>query len=143
MKAPTPIPTPETAPFWEGTVAGELRIQQCNGCGRFYFYPRPFCRYCTSTDVEWRTVSGAARLISYVVNHRPLPPADPDVPIIIALVELAEGPRLLTNIVGVEPDPERLPLDSPLTVDFKPRGEQVLPVFRIQDPVPGGEDSRA
>ena len=143
LRGSVPTPTPETAPFWEGTAAGELRIQHCNACDRFYFYPRPFCRYCASPDVEWRTVSGSARLISYVINHRPLPPADPDVPMIIALVELAEGPRLLTNIVGTEPDPERLPLDAALRVEFEPREEQVLPVFRIQEQASLGDGPRA
>src|ERR1700733_15354572 len=96
-----PGPTPETEPFWAGTLAGELRVQRCNSCGRHYFYPRPFCRYCQSADVAWQVVSGAGRLISYVINYRPLPPADPAEPQVIAQVELA------------------------------PRGDQVLPVFRL------------
>jgi uncharacterized OB-fold protein len=128
-----PQPTPETAPFWAGTLAGELRIQRCNACGRYYFYPRPFCRYCASRDVEWRTVSGRGRLLSYVINYRPLPPAAPDRPQIIALVGLEEGPRMLTNIVGVAADPERLPLDAPVRVSFEARGDQALPVFRLAE----------
>jgi uncharacterized OB-fold protein len=81
--------------------------------------------------VEWHAVSGRGRLLSYIINYRPLPPAAPDRPQIIALVELDEGPRLLTNIVGVPPDPERLPLDAPLRVDFEGRGDQAIPVFRL------------
>lgn len=126
-----PVPTPETAPFWAGTLAGELRIQHCKGCGKYYFYPRPFCRYCQSRDVEWRTVSGAGRLVSYVINYRPLPPADPAEPQVIALIELDEGPRMLSNIVGVAPEPENLPLDARVRVRFEPRGEQALPVFSL------------
>lgn len=126
-----PVPTPETAPFWAGTLAGELRIQHCNSCGKYYFYPRPFCRYCQSRDVEWRTVSGAGRLVSYVINYRPLPPADPAEPQVIALIELDEGPRMLSNIVGVVPEPENLPLDARVRVKFEPRGEQTLPVFSL------------
>jgi uncharacterized OB-fold protein len=126
-----PVPTPETAPFWAGTLAGELRIQQCNSCGKHYFYPRPSCRYCQSRDVEWRTVSGTGRLISYVINYRPVPPADPGEPQVIALVELDEGPRMMTSIVGVSPEPENLALDSRVRVGFEPRGEQALPVFRL------------
>jgi hypothetical protein len=132
----TPAPTPETETFWAGTLAGELRIQHCNNCGRYYFYPRPFCRYCQSRDVEWRTVSGTGRLISYVINYRPVPPAEPDQPQIIALVELDEGPRMLTNIVGVDPEPENLPLDGRVRVEFEPRGDQALPVFRLEAEVP-------
>jgi uncharacterized OB-fold protein len=126
-----PVPTPETEPFWAGTLAGELRIQHCNNCGKFYFYPRPFCRYCQSRDVEWRAVSGAGRLVSYVINYRPLPPADPAEPQVIALIELDEGPRMLSNIVGVTPEPENLPLDARVRVQFEPRGEQALPVFSL------------
>jgi uncharacterized OB-fold protein len=126
-----PVPTPETGPFWAGTLAGELRVQQCENCGKYYFYPRPFCRYWQSRDVAWRTVSGTGRLVSYVINYRPLPPADPAEPQVIALVELDEGPRLMTNIVGVSPEPENLPLDSRVRVAFEPRGDQALPVFRL------------
>jgi len=56
-----------------------------------YFYPRSFCPVCQSADVEWTDVSGRGRLVSYVINHRPLPPADLGVPQVIALVELEEG----------------------------------------------------
>jgi uncharacterized OB-fold protein len=128
-----PTPTPETEPFWDGTLRGELRMQRCNSCRRFYFYPRPFCRYCASRDVEWQIMSGRGRLISYIINYRPSPSAVPDEPQVIALVELEEGPRLLTNIVGAEPSPENLPLDAPVTVDFEPRDGQAIPVFRLAD----------
>ena len=130
-----PLPTPETEHFWAGTREGELRIQHCNNCGRNYFYPRPFCRYCQSRNVEWRVVSGLGTLVSYVINYRPLPPADPAEPQVIALVELDEGPRMLTNIVGVAPEPENLPLDARVRVEFEPRGEQALPVFRLESQV--------
>lgn len=128
-----PAATPETEPFWAAARDGELRIQRCNSCGRHYFYPRPFCRYCASRDVEWCRVSGFGRLVSYVINHRPLPPAAPDEPQIIALVELDEGPRMLTNIVGVEPVPENLPLDGRVRVGFESRDGQALPVFQMED----------
>jgi uncharacterized protein len=126
-----PTPTPETETFWEGTLAGELRIQQCNSCGRYYFYPRPFCKFCQSSDVAWHTVSGAGTLISYIINYRPFPPAETDKPQVIALVKLDEGPTMMSNIVGVAAEPENLPLDARVQVDFEPRGDQALPVFRI------------
>ena len=126
-----PTPTPETETFWAGTKAGELRIQHCNNCGRYYFYPRPFCKFCQSSNVVWETVSGKGTLISYIINYRPFPPAETDKPQVIALVKLDEGPTMMSNIVGVAPEPENLPLDAPVQVDFEPRGEQALPVFRI------------
>jgi len=74
----TPTPTPETAPYWAAaaaaTTAGRLSIQRCRPCGRHYFYPRSFCPRCQSADVEWTDVSGRGRLISYVINYRPIPP---------------------------------------------------------------------
>lgn len=125
-----PVPTPETAEFWAGTLAGELRMQQCGDCQRFYFYPRSFCRYCSSTNVHWRTLSGDGRLVSYVINHRPFG-ADNDDPQVIALVQLDEGPTMLTNIIDVEPDPAKLPLDARVRVTFEDRGDQALAVFTL------------
>ncbi len=127
MPGPTPLPTPDTAPYWEGAAAGELRIQQCTSCTEYYFYPRPFCPRCGSAEVEWRVTSGRATLISYVINHRTFPPED--APQVIALVRLDEGPQMMSNIVGVEPLPENLPLDMPLRVTFEQRGEYAIPMF--------------
>jgi uncharacterized OB-fold protein len=127
MPGSTPLPTPDTAPYWEGAAAGELRIQQCTSCTEYYFYPRPFCPRCGSDAVEWRVTSGRATLISYVINHRTFPPSD--APLVIALVQLDEGPQMMSNVVGVEPLPENLPLDMPLRVTFEQRGEYAIPVF--------------
>ena len=127
---PVPKPTPETQPYWDGALAGELRIQRCTSCGEFYFYPRPFCPRCLSADVQWVTVSGRARLHSYVINHRAAPGFEAEAPYVIAIVELEEGPRMMANLVGVEPRPERLPLDMDLEVDFAQRGNMRIPVFR-------------
>lgn len=130
MPGPQPTPTPETLPFWEAAAREQLQIQRCTPCGVHYFYPRPFCPTCGSDDVEWTQVSGRARLLSYVINHRPLPPFPADEPLIVAMVELEEGPRLMTNIVDVHPVPEDLPLDMQLEVSFRRQGEFTLPVFR-------------
>jgi len=73
--------------------------------------------------------SGRATLYSYVISHRPAPGFEDDAPYAIAVVELEEGPRMMTNIVGVEITPENLVLDMPLHVQFAARGEQQVPVF--------------
>ncbi|MYS79228.1 Zn-ribbon domain-containing OB-fold protein [Embleya scabrispora] len=125
-----PTPTPETAPYWDAAARGDLSVQFCLQCARHYFYPRPACPRCGGESVEWRTVAGRARLVSYVINHRPLPPFDATVPQIVALVELDEGPRMMTAIVGVEPAPEHLPLDLALEVAFVDCGDVRLPVFK-------------
>jgi uncharacterized OB-fold protein len=124
-----PEPTPDTQPFWDGCARGELRLQRCRHCGKPYFYPRPVCPSCGSTDVEWFTASGRATLYSYVINHRPAPGFEDDGPYAIAVVELAEGPRMMTNLTGVPNTPEDLILDMELQVTFEQRGEVSLPIF--------------
>ena len=126
-----PTPVPETAPFWAAAKDERLLIQRCRSCCRHYFYPRPFCPHCASDDVVWDEVSGRGRLVSYVINYRPLPPAVGAQ--VIALVQLDEGVRLLTNIVDATPDPAALPLDAPVLVTFQPCGDYKLPVFRLAD----------
>lgn len=122
-----PAATPETAPYWDGALAGELRLQRCRACANAYFYPRPYCPRCGTADVEWFTASGRATLASYVISMRAAPGFE--APYVIAIVELEEGPRMMTNIVGVEPNPEALALDMPLEVRFEDRGEVSVPVF--------------
>jgi uncharacterized protein len=125
-----PVPTPDTAHYFEGTAAGELRIQRCGSCATAFFYPRSGCPHCGSTDLAWERASGRARLHTYVISHRAAPGFEDQVPYAIAVVELAEGPRMMTNIVGVANTPEALVLDMDLEVDFEPRGTVAVPVFR-------------
>ena len=126
---PAPKPTPDTQPFWDGTAAGELRIQRCQTCARHYFYPRPSCPHCGGDDVEWVRATGRATLYSYVINHRPAPGFEGEGPYAIAVVELEEGVRMMTNIVGVDNTPENLPLDMELQVVFEQRGDVTVPLF--------------
>jgi uncharacterized OB-fold protein len=128
-KRPLPEPTPETRHFWEGTKAGELRLQRCDDCRHMYFPPRPFCPKCASRNVSILKASGQAKLYSYVIHHRPAPGFTP--PYAIAVVELAEGPRMMTNIVGCPQTPEALLLDMPLQVTFEKQTESItLPLFK-------------
>ena len=128
LPRPQPKPSPETAHFWEGTLEGELRLQRCRSCGDAYFPPQPWCPHCAGADVDVFVASGRASLYSYVVNHRPAPGFD--APYVLAVVELEEGPRMLTNLVDVAPDPEALPLDQAVEVTFVTVGETALPAFR-------------
>ena len=130
-KRPIPEPTPETAEFWAGARRGELRIQRCNGCARAYFYPRPFCPFCSSKDVAWFTASGRGTLYSYVINYRPAYGFQDYAPYVIAVVQLDEGPRMMTNIIGVDPTPENLPIDLPVEVTWEKQDDVItLPIFR-------------
>lgn len=128
-KVPLPKPTPETEHFWDGTRLGELRLQRCDDCQQVYFPPRPFCPSCASREVSVFNASGKAMLYSYVINHRPHPAFDG--PYSIAVVQLEEGPRMMTNIVNVEQTPEALTLDMPLEVVFEELNEQIfMPYFQ-------------
>ena len=113
-KKPIPQATPETQDFWDGIKRGEFRLQRCSNAkcaNKPYFPPRPFCPECGSRDVASFTASGRGKLHTYVINQRPAPGFEADAPYAIAVVELNEGPRLLTNITGVAQTPETLPLD--------------------------------
>ncbi|HUD49892.1 Zn-ribbon domain-containing OB-fold protein [Parvibaculum sp.] len=135
---PLPLPTPETQHFWDGCKAGELRLQRCGECNHTYFPPRPFCPACSSRNVEIFKASGKATLYSYVINHRPRPDFG-DKPHSIAVVTLAEGPRMMTNIIDCPQTPEALILDMPLEVTFEKANEEIsLPKFKpAQTPAKG------
>lgn len=126
---PLPQPTPETLHFWEGTKAGELRLQRCSDCDQAYFPPRPFCPHCSSRNVEVFAASGRATLYSYVIHHREVPGFT--APYAIAVVELEEGPRMMTNIVGCDQTPEALQLDMELEVTYEECSDEIsLPLFQ-------------
>lgn len=135
-RKPLPEPTPETQEFWDGTRAGELRLQRCNDCKHVYFPPRPFCEKCASRSVAWFKASGRGKLHSYVINHRPAFGFENDAPYAIAVVMLDEGVKMMTNLVEVAQTPEALQLDMPLEVTFDAVTEKItLPKWR---PAKGG-----
>ena len=124
-----PTPTPETKHYWDGAKDGKLILQKCNYCSGNYFPPRPFCPKCGSRSVQEFQASGKGSLYSYVINHLPSPGFTP--PFAIAVVELEEGPRLMSNIVECEQTPEALELDMPLEVTFEKLNDDItLPQFK-------------
>ena len=128
---PIPVPTPETRPYWEAARRHELVVQRCRSCSQHFFYPRAACPHCLSGDLEWRRVSGRGTLHTFTVAHRGQKNFPLGSPYVIAIVELAEGPRLMTNLVGVEPDPARLTIGMPVEVVFEDVSPAIaLPRFR-------------
>ena len=127
------LPTPEgdTIEFWEATKEERLLIKHCNACGAYSYYPRPFCPKCWSENVEWFEASGKATLYSWsVIYSNDMPPFKDKVPYVAAIVDLAEGPRMMTNIVGCPQTPEALVLDMPLQVKFEKFSDEIsLPLF--------------
>ena len=131
MPRPLPRPTPETQHFWDGTRAGELRLQRCGACEKVYFPPRPFCPECASKDVSVFPATGRATLHSYVISQRAMPDSGFEAPFSIAVVQLEEGPRMLSNVVETPQTPEALVLDMPLEVVFAAQSDEIsLPLFR-------------
>ena len=127
---PLPVPTPETQAFWDGCLAGELRLQKCDACAHTYFPPRDFCPACSGRRVTTFKASGKASLYSYIINHRPRPDFGTE-PHSIAVVTLAEGPRMMTNIIDCPQTPEALQLDMALEVSFEKASDTIaLPKFR-------------
>jgi uncharacterized OB-fold protein len=126
-----PEPDAFTRTYWDAAAEGRLLIRRCGACGRAHHYPREFCPHCWSEDVTWETASGRATLYTWSVVHRnDLPPFSDRVPYVAAVVELAEGPRMMTEIVGeggdrVGADPD-LSGGTELEVAFR----EGIPVFR-------------
>lgn len=124
MRFDLPQPDLETEPFWDAAREGHLLIKRCLACEQFHFYPRPFCPRCWSDDVEWVEASGRATLYTWSVVHRnDLPPFNERVPYVAAVVDLAEGPRMMTNVVGCEFD--ALTIGMELEALFHPISDDV------------------
>jgi uncharacterized OB-fold protein len=129
MTAATPEPDPFTRAYWEAAADGRLLLRRCASCGRAHHYPREFCPHCWSEDVEWEPASGRATLHTWSVVHRnDLPPFGERVPYVAAVVDLAEGPRMMTEIVDV-PEAD-LGIGMELELGFRAEGEFTVPVFR-------------
>ena len=126
---PIPHPSPESLPFWEAAKTHRLLLPHCNSCGKFWFPPSRRCPHCLSSDFVWRESKGEGRIYSFVVYHRVYHPGfEGEVPYTVAIVELDEGPRMLSNIVGIAPDAVRC--DMRVRVVFQEqRGGFVLPKF--------------
>ena len=127
---PIPVPTRETQPYWEGCKQHELRIQQCAACGHSQFYPRLYCTACMSERVEWVTASGHGTVLSFTIVYRPVTQAfAADVPYVVALITLDEGPQLMSNVVGCAP--ENVHIGMPVEVTFEDWTEEIsVPKFK-------------
>jgi uncharacterized OB-fold protein len=129
----------ETREYWEAARQGRLLVKHCNACGADHHYPRPFCPTCWSEDVDWFQVSGRGTVYTYsIVFRNDLPPFNEWGAYVPAVVELEEGPRLMTNIVDCAP--EQLAVGMPVTVDFRALNENwAAPIFRpARGPVDAG-----
>jgi uncharacterized protein len=116
---PVISPSPEAAPFWEAAAQHRLDLPFCSACNAAFFYPRPLCPTCGSRDVEWVTSRGAGTLHSFCVQYRSAVPGLTDAaPFVTALVDLDEGPRLTSFLVGVPAEPEQISCGLRVAVEF-------------------------
>ena len=135
LPVPPLSPSPEAAPFWDACRRHQLVLPYCTACQRFFFYPRACCPGCGARDVSWRESAGRGELYTFCIQHQSrLPGFAGATPFVTAIVELAEGPRLMTFLTGVPPDPALIRCGMPVEAVFRdlPDGN-ALPVFR---PVP-------
>jgi uncharacterized OB-fold protein len=117
-----------SADFFEGTAHGDLLIRTCQECGTPAAPPVVYCRSCGSGNVSWTTATGRGTLISWSVVH-PRSGVGPDVPRVIGIIELDEGPWVLGQVIGAVDD---IATGRPVTVEFeRPEGGEAVPVYRL------------
>ena len=129
MDKTLPPLTPLAMPYFDGCKAGVLRLQQCTKCQKFQFYPRTICSHCTSEKLQWQDASGTGVIASFTVVRKGVSAAY-EAPYVVALIDLAEGPRLMSTLIDVEP--EDVAIGLPVRVDFALWSEDIsMPVFRL------------
>ena len=134
LDKPKPVADHLSAPYWEGCRSDRLLLQTCTQCSTPRFPPGPLCRACGSDASQWVEASGRARVYSWIVVRHPIPAEiyANEVPYVVALVELAEGVRMPTNIVDCAP--EAVVDGMPVELCFRDVGDTRLPQFRPAAP---------
>lgn len=124
-----PIPDSESEAFWTSIADGKLMLRRCTECRRFHYYPRTNCPYCWG-ETEWVQASGEGVIFaSTTVRRMGLPPFNKRVPYNLSIVELAEGPRMLTNVVGC-PVQDAV-IDAKVTFSPSQDEDRWMPTFRL------------
>jgi uncharacterized OB-fold protein len=127
---PIPTPTPLSEPFWAAAANGQLVVQRCTNDGHYEWTPQVACSSCLFDSLEWVPVSGRGSIYSFSVVFRPQVPGFP-VPYVVAIVELAEGPRMLTQLTDDTP-PEDVRVGADVRVRFTNRQGVSLPYFELE-----------
>ena len=133
-QAATPVPAPErdalNTPYWDSLAQGRLSYQHCNACGHAWLPARSECPGCLEADWRWQAAAGGAKLISWVVYHMAYHPAFANrLPYAVAVVELDEGPRLISNVIGIG-DAEKLKIDQRLLLVIEDESGTAVPRFK-------------
>lgn len=118
MSKNRPRPTPETQPYWDACQRHELQLQRCRSCQQFQFYPRVVCTKCGHDQLDWTRASGAGKIVSFTVVRRAISAAyAAEVPYVIALIELDEGPQMMSNVVECDIDAVAIGMDVAVCFD--------------------------
>jgi uncharacterized OB-fold protein len=127
---PIPVPSAESQAYWDGLRDRKLLMPRCDACGKYWFPPSLLCPHCNATKWTWTSTSGRGRIFSYVVYHRVYHPGFADeVPYAVAVIELDEGPRMVSNVIGIAPD--KLACDLRVEVVYQPITDTItLPKFK-------------
>jgi uncharacterized OB-fold protein len=132
LKTPAPTSTALTQPFWDAAAQGRLKIQHCEDCGKAVFYPRPMCPHCWSKRLVWKEAAGRGQLKSFSHVHKPGHPGWlPAAPYLVGLVELAEGPTMLSFIL---PGTRPLQVGDMLQLAPTAISGRVMPAFQTVGP---------
>lgn len=124
---PLPQPTPISAPFWDGLKEHQVKIQQCDSCNHWIFFPRAHCPQCASPSLSWRQIPGEGTLYTYTITRVPtLPEFTDEMPQLLAVVELDQGPRLNTTLVGVDENALRVGMRVRPVFDDRPGSATLL-----------------
>jgi len=128
-----PQPTPDTLEWWEGCRQQRLLVQRCGACGAYQFYPRILCTRCDADILELVAACGRASVSSYTIVRRPVSQGyAAETPYVVALLRLAEGPTMMSNIIGCAP--EDVHVGMQVEVVFEPWSESItVPKFRPVD----------
>lgn len=119
----------ESKPFWNGLKEEKLLIQHCDDCNKYIFYPRSICPHCFSNNISWRNAKGTGKIYSFTIVHQAFGPFKNETPFVVGVVELDEGVRMMTRIIG---DQENIAIDKRVSVVFtKVEDNFVLPYCQI------------
>lgn len=133
LQKPLPTITSEARPFWEGAAKQQLLMQCCLDCSAYIWTPRPSCFECGSENIQWQELSGRGEVYSFTVIRQVVGRAasqafEKDIPYVIAWIDLDEGPRMITNVIGC-PD-ENVTLGMKVSVVFEQQSADIwLPKF--------------
>ncbi|HVQ76407.1 MAG TPA: Zn-ribbon domain-containing OB-fold protein [Candidatus Binatia bacterium] len=133
LERPLPQPiTPEARPYWDGLREHRLMLPRCRDCGKAFFYPRVLCPFCHGAAIDWIQASGRGRLYSFEIAYQTINKAfKVKPPYVLAMVELEEGPRLMSNLINVAADPAVLRCDMPVEIVFHQLTDDItVPLFQ-------------